>query len=92
MRKASADNDEADQFNTFLADLKKRFSIGIHKDYYESIRQQRIGLITKEESFKSKVTQQAANEFFGFPAEEEVHQELADEPEKKEEDMFDELE
>jgi ATP-dependent DNA helicase 2 subunit 2 len=92
MRKASADNDEADQFNAFLADLKKRFSMGIHKDYYEAIRQQRIGLITKEESFKSKITQVEANEFFGLLPEEEVKSEPEEEQQKKkEENMFDEL-
>ena len=66
MRRACIENDEADAFNNFLKELKNRFSIGIHQSYYETVRRNRIGLITKEESFKSNVSKEEANEFFGI--------------------------
>ena len=83
MRKACIANDEADNFNNFLKELKERFSIGIHKDYYESVRNNRIGLITNEESFKSKVTNEEAEDFFGFPRENQAQNEEEDDGEKE---------
>ena len=93
MRKACKDNDEAKVFNDFLKELKDRFSIGIHKGFYEIIRNSKIGLITKDESFKSNVTKEEANEFFGFT--DELIEQVEEQPEDKkdkDDDMFDQIE
>ena len=93
MRKACKDNDEPDKFNEFLHDLKRRYSIGIHKEFYTSIRNERVGLVTKDESFKSKVTPEEFNEFFGLASVQEEVQEPKEEAKEKDgEEMFDEIE
>mmetsp|Transcript_32113 Transcript_32113/g.31515 ORF Transcript_32113/g.31515 Transcript_32113/m.31515 type:complete len:169 (-) Transcript_32113:15-521(-) len=93
MRESSKDNDEAEQFNNFVTELKARFSVGMHQDFYETMRTQNIGLITKDESFKSKITKEEADEFFGFQNNNNVQEEVQeDKEEKKETSMFDDLE
>lgn len=57
------------------------------------VRANNIGLITKDESFKSNVTKQEADDFFGLTCQ----QPAADKPEEKEnkneeDDIFDDIE
>jgi ATP-dependent DNA helicase 2 subunit 2 len=95
MRKACKDNDEAEKFNEFLKELKQRFSTGIHKAFYETVRNSGTGLITKDESFSSKITKEEADKFFGFDEQqlvEEVEEAPENEKNGKQDDMFDEIE
>lgn len=93
MRKACKDNDEPDSFNSYLTQLKSKFENTTNADFYELIRQNQISLITKDESFKSKVTKDEANSFLGIT--EITHEQNENENGKKDEpeqSFFDDIE
>jgi len=93
MRKECKINDEALVFNEYLKELKSRFESGNNSDFYQLIRENKISLITKDESFKSDITKEQANEFLGLEIEPIQDNKDTKDNQKgdKAEDIFDEL-
>jgi ATP-dependent DNA helicase 2 subunit 2 len=63
MRQGSVENDEPEVFNNYLLKLKDTFKTGAHSTFYAMIINSEIGLITKEESHKSKISKEEAEKF-----------------------------
>lgn len=63
LREACVNEDEAQKFNLFMEILKKKYTAGSNKDFFDLIVQERISLITKDESsISSTITAEEAKQ------------------------------
>lgn len=53
MRETCVKEDEAVTFNIFLHEFKKEFSSGQHQPFFQRLINERISLITVDESFRA---------------------------------------
>jgi hypothetical protein len=65
LRQACVNEDEADSFNRFANKVKNMYRNGPNEAFFELLKQQKLTLITKAESFSSKLDQQDAIDYFG---------------------------
>ena len=93
MRKACKDNDEPGPYNEYIRMLKDKYSNGAHSQFYKLIQQNTLGLITRDESFKSNVTKEEADEFLGVENQpEQPDQNDGKKDEDNDKSMFDDIE
>ena len=73
LREACVAEDEAQKFNLFMEMIKKRYTVGANKEFFEMVRKERVSLITKDESsISSTITKQEAEQFLFQDAQSKV--------------------
>ncbi len=95
MRKVCIRDDEAAKYNQFLDRVKKVFSRGSYRDFFQQLRQAageaKLSLITQKESaISSNVTQQEADAFFQI--EDDEDKPMMMKQGAKNDDLMDEIE